>query len=260
MRRLDAGALIDQLKTQVGEIARSSRAISDLTRLAFGQSDQIGHGIDARKPLIGRVDRHDEGRRYHHRNGCEIALRQIAELFIDLRIDRDAARVGNQQGVTIGRGTGHLGCAECAICTGPVLDHHRLAKLDANLLGQHPGNPIGGTAGRKSGDQTNRLAGPRLASGHRCEGGHQRRNRRPDQRSTRKSLACCHLVSPIIVMVGMAGALTPSHPPDDISAWLCCGRSGRLAGLSSTRFSHHCARPWAQNAHRSGGEASRCAA
>ena len=169
MRGLDAGAVAPRCEGQVGDVAGAGRAVADFVGIALGVDDQILRAADLVLAGPVRVGGEDEGRVQQHGDGREV-LGLVADLLVDLRVDGDAAGVGDQQRVTIGRGAGHLAHADGAVGAGLVVHDHWLTELLAELIRHGAGNGVGERACRKAHHDADGLGGPVVCLGVRGRG------------------------------------------------------------------------------------------
>ena len=125
--------------------------------LGLGARGELGDGLE-----LGR-GRHAGGHDgvADPRDRREIALQVVGQLLlrVGMRHERCARRV-EQHVIVVGRGEGVDG--DQAVAARPVLDHHRLAPLGAEPLGEQARGDVGGAAGAERQDPADAALRPGL--------------------------------------------------------------------------------------------------
>ena len=145
LRELDAGELRRAADAGDGEV--------QLAGIGLGHRHQLLHVLH----LHRRVHREHVRRIRHHHHRREILRRIERQLGIDARADHQAAEVGEQQRVAVGRALRDEIGADVAVRAGLVLDHDRLAPDLGELRPDLAREDVGGAAGRVGHDDADRL-------------------------------------------------------------------------------------------------------
>ena len=130
------------------EIAKLS-----LPGMGLGHRDQLLHVLH----LHARMHREHVRRIRNHHHRREVLRRIERQLRIDARADDQAAEVGEQQRVAVGRALRDEIGADVAVRAGLVLDDHRLAPDLGELRADLAREDVGGAAGRVRHDEADRL-------------------------------------------------------------------------------------------------------
>ena len=138
MRHAGFGTRIEQRAGQMHGVTDTGRGIRQLVIRPTTECDELLHVLRWHRWMHHqnkRLLRTDIG----HRR--KILQRVIRQFFIDARIHHKRRRHQYQR-MAIGRGLGHRVGADNAIRTRAVVDHHRLAELAGELLGDDARNQI----------------------------------------------------------------------------------------------------------------------
>ena len=132
------------------------------------QGGELARGID-----LHRGVHHQHGRVEHrHADRREILDRVVGQVAAQGRVDRDRAHRGEEQGVAVGVGLGHVLGRDRAVRARPVLDDDGLSEQRSQPLGEQARDEIGGAAGGERDHELDRPVGivlrPRAA---RCRYG-----------------------------------------------------------------------------------------
>jgi DNA-binding transcriptional LysR family regulator len=139
-----------------------------LARLRLRGGDEVG------ERLVRRLRRHDEdeGRARDEADRRQVLHRVVRQLRVERRIDREVARLAEDDRVAVGRRLGRLVDAEVAAGAGLVVDDEGPAGLGRDALRHLAGDDVGAAAGRERHEHADRLGGVGLREGEAAgEGG-----------------------------------------------------------------------------------------
>ena len=214
MLHLRAGQHLQHLARQMVGRAVARRTKAHLARVGAGVVHQFLQGLGR---VVG-VDHQHVHVRHGHRQRREVLDRVVADaLTVQRRVDGVGAGGRQADGVAVGRRLGQRLHAHAAAGTAAVLDHHRLAQRDLQLLRHRAGEDVGRPAGRKGHDPLDRPAGPGVGPG--LAGQHGGGQRQHHGAAIKGVHAAPH-------NVGM-------RPPARRCAEVCAGRQG---GRAAVRF------------------------
>ena len=150
----------------MADAAIACRAIVDLPWFGLG----IGHEF---LQVLGRHVRvHQQGQRLHRgaSNRREILERGVRQAAVQRRVDHHHTRVGQHQGVAVGRRLHHVLRAHRAASTGLVVHHHRLAQHGLQFIGQQAGMLVQRATRRKADHDAHGLGRKRVHSSRPGQG------------------------------------------------------------------------------------------
>ncbi len=154
-----------QVHDHAGVVRGSACAVrckAERDRVGLGVSDQA---LQILGRQVGCAD-HDHSRPCHCGNGHHIPQR-VKRRLQHMRHFRQHVAGGDHDGLAV-RGRGQQrGDGDAAAGARSVVDHHGLANLSSQLVGQQPGEHVHGPAGRSGYQHPDRLVGP----GHGGRGG-----------------------------------------------------------------------------------------
>ena len=119
------------------------------------------------------------GRRCNAADRLEISARIVAGIAVEARPDRQRAGIAQKDGVTVGRTLGDRAAADRAAGAAAVVDHDRLAKRLAHLVGDDARDDGGAAAGRERHHQGDGTVGIILRGGRHAQAGGERDQREP---------------------------------------------------------------------------------
>ena len=133
--------------------------------------------------------------------------------------------------VAVGIGLGDRACGDGATRAAPVLDHHRLAQLARQSLGEHARGGVGHAARAERHDQPDRLRRIRLRPRRRHR---QRRSQQDRQTAARSQLhctisICLRMFSKVCSCSGASGASGAQPPAGDAAQAQAGGHRARQA-------------------------------
>ena len=155
MHQLNPRRLVEHLANQVIDGTVAGRADHDLAWLSLGQSNQFGR-VFGREVVVGH--QHVTGRS-HRGDRLKVFEGIKAGIFVERRIDHVGAVGREHKGVAVGAGLGHMGGANVAAGSRPVLHHEGLSAQVAELLRHDTRNRVIGATGGLGHHHRHRLAG-----------------------------------------------------------------------------------------------------
>ena len=125
MQDVDARKMLEVFHRDMGIGADAGRRIGHLSRVGFGEGDQLRDG------LAGSIVRNGQHRSEPNskRDRLQVLERIKRKLVVDVRIDDERRAVGEQQRVAVGGRLCDRVGAERSARAGPVLDDDRLSPL-----------------------------------------------------------------------------------------------------------------------------------
>src|SRR3974390_2951055 len=128
------------------EGAWAIRCVRDLTRLVFGQCNELGQRTDRDSDW---VDQKDVRNNPKHSDEGEVRRRIIGQLLIKGLIDCEYCLTGHQDGVAICAAAGDVLTSDISSGTSPTLNNDLLTKSRPYLLGRNPSKDVCRTTRRK---------------------------------------------------------------------------------------------------------------
>ena len=171
MRHLQTGFACEQLGDEMVGRADAGRAVVHRAGLAPGQRHELLHGLGGR---FG-IDDQDVGIGRRHGDRSEVLHRIVGQRLVDGRINRDRARLAEQQRIAIGLRLGDEIGADDRARAALVLDHDRLAGILRDLLGHDARHRIRPAARRVGDDELDRFGGIVLCKRRWCDGSQSQR-------------------------------------------------------------------------------------
>jgi hypothetical protein len=148
---LHARQLVEQGTGEVLRVADAAGRVGERPGRGLGRREEV-----VQRPERGAAaDRQDIGDASHEADRRQVALRIVAQLF-QMRVDRDLAGRGQQQGVAVGIGPRHPLGTDHPAGAGHVVDDHRLPHAGLEVLGHEPGHAVDAAARRVGDDDGDR--------------------------------------------------------------------------------------------------------
>ena len=142
--------------------AVAGRGIGQLAGVGAGEGHQFGQG--GLRQVLARHQR--MAVRDGQADRLEVAQAVVRQVAVQPHVEREVADRTGEQRIAVGRRLGRQVGAHQRARAGPVFDHHRLAELLRQPLGQHPRDKVETAARRLRHDDAQRPVG---VGGLRCD-------------------------------------------------------------------------------------------
>jgi len=176
-----AGHAVHQFARQMLRVADAGRGKRQFAGIGLGVGDQLLGIVHGR----GRGHDNHAWHNSNERNRNKFAARIVGHfLFEQMMIDRDLARCGHQQGVTVGRRFRDGARGDHRTGARPVLDEDRLSERRSHRLTQQPRHDVDAAAGRIADKDADWMVGVSRLRARAAHGAGSRRGRRGGEKAT----------------------------------------------------------------------------
>ena len=191
MQDVGAAELLEHLARRAA--GRTAAAKAEFARRLLGGGHQVHH------VFVRRVGAHHQYLAAFAQtgDGREVFHRVVAELFVQVLVGRVGGVGGDEHGVAVRCGLGHLRGGDHAAGAALVVHDHRLFGLVTHRLAQRTRELVGGAARGKGHDEGDGFAGVGLGMGELGQGRGGGQGQAGGQQAAAGGSVLCHGLSPV---------------------------------------------------------------
>jgi hypothetical protein len=160
---VNTGHALEKLHRHMRRGPESGRAVGELARLAFGESDVVLHGLGAYRGMNDQRLRQDNKLRDRSKHLGNVVRHALA---YDMHRCRGARR--QVERMAVGRRMDHRIHPDQGSAARPVIDHKLLAQDRRKVLGREPGKQVAAATGSSRNNNADGTVGIILLRSHRA--------------------------------------------------------------------------------------------